>query len=509
MNEKINSYAIVNARIVKSYLEHKFYDGIVVVEGKVLYLGDSDTARMIARQHGLDVIDKKGFFLLPGFIDAHLHVESLGITLRTLNLSNVNSIDELVVLLKKKILNDKPRIIIGRGWDHERFAEKRMPTARDLDRVSSDIPIVLSRVCGHVVAVNSVVLETLRDELQRFPNNYVPRDENGSPLGLLFEDAGYLAWEYAASFLDKKIVLKEALDYLASTGITSVGWMSVNESQLNVLAELNSSLPYHSRLHLYLENILLDKADKYINLFSRNNTIVVNGVKLFADGSLGARTAYLSEDYSDMHGWRGVLLLDENKIADIAFNAIQMGLQPAVHAIGDEAIRTVIKAYKKINAGNHDARIEHVSLAPPDIIENLAKIRAIAVVQPRFAVSDWWAEQRLGDRVKYLYPFRTMLRKGIRVAFSTDAPVEPVNPWLTVQAAEINRREKLNRSEALYLYTEGSAIALRRKDIGKLEPGYRADFIITNFNPFTIPIDNLPEAHVLETYVDGRRLYPS
>jgi predicted amidohydrolase YtcJ len=510
MEKDFDSYAIVNAHVVKSYLDGNFYDGIVVVNGRVLYVGNSDVAKLIARQHGLEVIDKKGLFLLPGFIDAHMHVESLGITLKTLSLSSVSSIEELVSLLKKKIQDDKPHIVVGRGWDHERFVEKRMPTAKDLDRASRDIPIVLSRVCGHVVVVNSVVLETLRDELQKFPDSYVPRSENGLPIGLLFEDAGYLAWNYASSFLDKKEVLREALNHLVSLGITSVGWMSVNESQLNVLAELNSFSSTHSRLYLYIEDYLLEKGMYYKTVFSGSDKITVNGVKLFADGSLGARTAYLSEDYSDKPGWRGVLLMDENKIVDKASMAIQIGLQPATHAIGDEAIRHVIKAYRRINAGEYAARIEHVSLAPPDIVESLAKLKLIAVVQPRFVVSDWWAGQRLGERVRYLYPFRTMLARGVRMAFSTDAPVEPANPWLTVQAAENNREEeKLRRAEALYLYTEGSAIALRRRDIGRLEPGYKADFIITNFNPFTLPNDYLPEARVLETYVGGRKVYPA
>lgn len=507
MLNKSNSFAIIKALIVKNYFDGRLYDGMVVIDGRVAYVGDAATAKAIAMQHGVEVIDKGGKFVLPGFIDSHLHVESLGISIETADLSAAASIEELVEILRRKYLAEKPPILIGRGWDHERFVEKRMPTSRDLDRVTSDIPVVISRVCGHVVSVNTVALESLKEELRKFDESYVPRDEKGEPIGLLFEDAGYLAWNYASKFLDRKSVIMRAMERLASLGVTSVGWMSVNKAQIETVSEIARGGRLPIRLHLYVEPELLDAAGRYRELLNNNDFVKVAGVKLFADGSLGARTAYLSEDYADRGGWRGIPLLDEKKIIELTSTAVEKGLQPAVHAIGDEAIRTVLRAYKNIRSREIGARIEHVSLAYPDIIDELAKVGAIAVVQPRFVVSDWWAGDRLGERVRHLYPFRTMLKRGVKMALSTDSPVEPADPWLTVQAAELDREESLRREEALRLYTEGSASAIRRPDLGKLEPGFKADFIVVEFNPFAIPREKLSEARVLETYVDGKMVY--
>lgn len=503
-----NSFAIIDARVVKDYAEERFYDGILIIDGRIAYVGDSATTKMLAHQYGVEIMSKKGLFVLPGFIDSHLHVESLGISIKTVDLSSVNSIDELVNTLRRVYDREKPKVLIGRGWDHENFLEKRMPIAKDLDIVSREVPIVISRICGHVVSVNSLVLDALREELSVFSDNIVPKDEKGRPIGVLFEDAGYLAWDYASSFLDKKEILQLATKRLASLGITSVGWMSVNKSQLNSLLETVAENPLQIRLHLYVEQTLIDEVEEYRKRITSNDFLRINGVKLFADGSLGARTAYLSEEYNDKPGWKGVLIHDEKRIMEITSKIIEHGLQPSVHAIGDEAIRNVLRAYKKVNAGKYEARIEHVSLAFPDILEELARQRIVAVVQPRFVISDWWASYRLGYRVRYLYPFRSMLRYGIKMALSTDSPVEPANPWLTVSAAESERDESLTRKESLYLYTVGSSIALKRRDIGKLDVGYRADFVLVNFNPFTIPRQYLNDASVLETYVEGKKVYP-
>lgn len=507
MDNSAGSLAIINARIVRNHREGRFYSGMVVLEGRVAYVGDSETASAIARSHGLEVKDAGGLFVLPGFIDAHLHVESLGVQLKAADLSTARSIDELIKVLKEKYSRESPKLIVGRGWDQERLAEKRMPTARDLDRVSKDVPVVAARVCGHVVAVNSVVLEMMKEELERFDSKEVPRDEAGRPIGLLFEDAGNAAWSFAVSFFDRQELVLSALRRLASLGVTSAGWMGVSEEQLESVRNVYNgrALP---RLHLYLERSLLKRTKDFKKAPFSGDFVRVSGIKLFADGSLGARTAYLSEDYSDAPEWRGVLMMDESTLAELSAEAIESGLQPAVHAIGDEAIRTVLRAFRRVRAGRHDARIEHASLAPPDVLAEMSAQRVIAVIQPRFALSDWWAVQRLGDRVRHLYPFRDMLERGVRVALSTDSPVEPADPWETVRAAELNGSQSLSRATSLSLYTEGSAVALRRWDLGKLEVGCKADFIVTDFNPYTTPAELLvSRGGVLETYVNGVRVY--
>lgn len=500
-------YAIVNARIVRDYSERKLYSGIVIHRGTVVYVGDSEGAKRVAGQLGLDIIDKRGLYVLPGFIDAHMHLESLGIALESVDLRDASSIEELISAMRQRYARDRPPVLIGRGWDHEKFAERRMPIARDLDRVSRDVPVVVSRICGHVVSANTAALEILRDRLREFDDRLVPRDSAGEPIGLLFEDAGYLAWELAASFFDKRKVIKRAIEELLSLGVTSVGWMSVKSDQLDAVGDLYARGDGAKiRVHLYVDPSALGKAE---GLKARldDETISVRGVKLFADGSLGARTAYLSEDYSDMPNWRGILLIEEARALELISDIISRGLQPAVHAIGDEAARIVLRIYKRTDAGRVNGRIEHASLAFPDIIMGLIEAGAIAVVQPRFVISDWWARERLGPRARYLYPLKTMYEHGVAMALSTDSPVEPPSPWLTVQAAESNGSESLTREISLYLYTVGSARSIRRGDLGRLSEGYRADFIVTDFDPFDVSTEELGRVRVLETYVNGQRVH--
>jgi len=242
----------------------------------------------------------------------------------------------------------------------------------------------------------------------------------------------------------------------------------------------------------------------------------VVGLKVFADGSFGARTAALREPYSDDPGNSGVLLADRNALLRSLEAAGRAGLQLAVHAIGDRALEEVVAAAKA--SGAH-LRVEHASLAPPDLLSELAELGLWVSAQPRFVISDWWIVSRLGrERARWAYPFRSFLERGIGLSFSSDAPVEPCNPFEGVYAAvtrgslegleiaELTAGEALSWEEALRCYTE-TAPRLLGEQLGRLSPGYRADFVVVDRDPLSVPVAELRRIRVLATYVNGELAY--
>ena len=248
----------------------------------------------------------------------------------------------------------------------------------------------------------------------------------------------------------------------------------------------------------------------------------VVGLKVIVDGSLGARTAWLSKPYADDPTIRGTPLWSYEELREVAEAAYRRGFQLAIHAIGDSALDMVLRLYRELGVSPGDrARVEHASVARPEQIAEMAGMGVVAVVQPHFVVTDWWVVRRVGEeRAPWVYPFRTMMERGVRLAFSTDAPVEPVDPFETLYAAttrgvregielaRLTPNEVLGVAEALDAYTRGSAYALRDPMAGSLEPGHYADLAVLSADPLATEPAGLRDIEVLETYVAGRRVYP-
>jgi predicted amidohydrolase YtcJ len=321
--------------------------------------------------------------------------------------------------------------------------------------------------------------------------------------------------------------IKTAQDHLLSMGVTTIGVAGCGLKVLRALMSLWSRGELRVRVRLYLYHRdgdvdilgILDKigvkcgfGDEYLRIM---------GVKLFADGALGPRTAWLSEPYTDDPSTSGVPLLEPEELKKLVKRTHDIGLQVAVHAIGDRALDAVLDAFSYIKPEKLRHRIEHASLVRDDQLEELKKLNPALSVQPHFVLSDWWAKSRVGEkRIKWLYRFKTLITSGLLVGFSTDAPVEPVNPWETIYAAitrgrydnvpyyEDTASEKLTLLESLYAYTQGSARLLRSEsEIGTLEQGKLADFIILDKDPLSVTEKELRELRVRETYVSGERAY--
>ena len=495
-----------NARVMGSY-----ENTCIVVEDK--YIVDVGGPSICEKYDSVDRIDVGGRVVIPGLIDAHLHLGSLALMHDWVDLRGVKSIEEL-----KNAISSKAKTtsgwVLGRGWDHELFVEKRLPTRWDLDEAVSDKPVVIVRICGHVAVANTMALK-LAGILDKIPRGYehlVGREGNRIN-GVLFEDAVKLVLDKApkpslGELADK---IHTVLRRLASYGITTVHSMDATMNEYRALEILRKEGRLPIRVRVFLS--LRDYKEKPNTLTLGDEWLSIRGVKVFADGSFGGRTAALLEPYSDDPGNYGKLLLSKDSIGELARSLAGKGLSLAVHAIGDRAVLEVSKAIKEYGLGN--VRIEHASLTPPEVLDELVSHKPYSiVVQPHFTISDWWLKSRLGERAKYAYMYKTMISRGLVVAAGSDAPVEPVNPWLSLSAAitrgrlrDINPYEKLSISEALAMYTRNASIAGLDKYLGNIRKGFYADLVVVDENPWGLYDEDVAGIKPVLVIVGGRIVY--
>ena len=521
--------------IVKGFLCSKAYlsfkpllteEAFLVVNGKVAYVGSYERVKSLTKELSGELIDLRGYVVMPGFVDPHTHLDSLALSLTSLELRGVMSIKELRERIKSFLSKHKDlEVLYGRGWDQELLAEGRWPTRWDIDDLVPDKPAVLTRLCGHVALVNSVVIDELG--LDRLSNPNVVRDANGRVLGIVKEDLVGLVWDYLTSKIKSwGKLLSNSLRYLASLGVTTVGFLDARlryVKELMRLYSLNKWLPVRVKAYLSLKDFIRYK--EVLGVALGNEYVGIVGIKLFTDGSLGARTAYLSTPYEDDPKNRGQLLMRWGDLLKYSLEATSLGLQVATHAIGDAAIDEVLKAYTELIRRGVDPkllRIEHLSVVRPDQIELISKLGIKVSIQPRFVISDWWVVKRVGrGRASWVYPFKTLLKSGVPLGISTDTPVEPPNPWESIYAAvtrgayegielsSLTPNESLSTDEALDLYTRGSAKLLNDPYIGTLEVGKYADFIVLTEDPLRLNPKELRSLKVLATYVGGRESWVS
>lgn len=515
-----------NGNIYVSFIPLRKVTGLVVYGERILYSGDSDKAERLTKSLNGSVIDLAGLTIMPGFIDTHMHLDMLGVTLNTIDLRGIESIESLKKRLKEyyqKHLDSS--WIVGRGWDQELFREKRWPNRLDLDEVVSDKPVLLERVCGHAAVINTMALNLISEHFNISQNPNFLKDEDGNFTGVIIEDAVKILREYYQSrFSEMSRMLFSGLKYAASVGVTMIGFMSCDASSLRLLQILRETEGLPIKVRVYLK-------DTYLNTLSNlglrkgfgDDMLKIMGVKIFVDGSLGAHTAWLSEPYDDLPEKCGVPVIDGEKLRETMYGCHKAGLQLAIHAIGDKAIDYVLDSYSFLgnDFSKYRHRIEHASILRPDQISKIAQLGLLVSIQPHFIISDWWAVKRVGQRrVHWVYPFKSMIRNNVKIGLSTDSPVEPLNPWETVYAAvtrgsrqqiELSKYtldETLSLHEALHYYTKGAAyFFFEEEKTGTLERGKYADLIVIDKDPLSIGVDELLTIKNLMTIVSGKIVY--
>ncbi len=498
---------LLNAKVVSP--PRVFNADIGVCGDKICFVGRAGEELKKSAQH---VIDCSNRVVTPGFVDSHFHVLSTAVVEKlSADLSHARSFKEIVNALREWSTKFKGRWVIARGWDHEKLVEKRIFTKKLLDEAVPEKPAIAVRVCGHVAVVNSRAIE----EVGLRCGDPGVECVDGVPTGVVYEDTVAKVWKHAVESLGVEHLVNAVFDILSSLpklGITCVHAMDVSTMELSILCLLRliNALPVRVRVYLSL-----DAFRKLAAHVSGDDMLRVCGVKVFADGSFGARTAALREPYSDDATNRGRLLLSSKNLAKIVEEAEEYGMQVAVHAIGDLALEETLKALEESSMRH---RIEHASLTPPDIVEKLSRLNLAVVVQPRFVVSDFWIIDRLGvERARYVYAYRTLIERGIPLASSSDSPVEPYDPLEgmrilvtrgkpTSPLAELTPEERLSPIEALSTYTVNGAYASRDEHVlGRVEPGFLADLVILD----TEDPRNIPFSRVLATLVGGKVVYAS
>lgn len=526
----------VNGNIYVSFNPVKKVEALIVAGDKIAYIGSNELVKQLIELAKGRLVDLKGHTVLPGFIDSHMHLDELGMYLDMLDLRGVKSVRELKRRLEEYSKRSDGSWIIGHGWDHELFEERRLPTRYDLDEIVNDRPVMLSRICMHTAVLNTRALEVTGLINMKLPG--ILLDEKGVPTGVVKEEAFFsIARERFKENLtleEYERFLENAMKYAASKGVTTVGFALCDLKSFAALTRLKikKGFPIRVRVYLHPGEKRADEVDMYGNkdvldtlakLGVRrgfgDSFLKIMGVKVVADGGLGARTAWLTQPYSDEPSASGAPNLGEEMLMKIVKEAHEAGLQVAVHCIGDRTMDLALKVYKSIE-GLEDARhrVEHASLLRSEHVNELASLNIPVSVQPHFIITDWWAKNRVGEgRIKWLWPFKTMIRKGVKVGVGTDCPVEPLNPWETVYAAVTRGRydsipyyqdteeECLTLEETLHAYTWGSAYIMHEEDnLGGLEEGRLADFIVVDRDPFNLREEELKNVKVIETYVGGR-----
>ncbi|MBO3802661.1 MAG: amidohydrolase, partial [Candidatus Brockarchaeota archaeon] len=405
--------------------------------------------------------------------------------------------------------------------------EKRYPTRWDLDEVEGERPVILTRICGHAAVLNSKALEEAGLLDEKLDSPHLWKGAGGEPTGIVAEKLLELVenkFPTSAALGDSLRHLQNGLLCCASKGVTTLGFVSCTLESYRALQVLRREGKLLARVRVYMA---ADALGALASLGVRggygDGMLKVAGIKAFADGSLGARTAWLSFPYADLPGESGGPLVGEEELARIVRSAEELDLQVATHGIGDRAIDLILGAYGRAEGTKRlRHRIEHCSIVRGDQIRRIKELGAAVTIQPRFAISDWWVTSRIGmERAKLAYPFKTLAGETDFVGIGTDCPVEPVDPWETVYAAATRGalegvplgvetpEQRLTLEETLDKYTRGSAGAMNEEgELGTLELGMYADFVVLETDPFSIGAERVRDLKVSETYVGGNRTFP-
>lgn len=466
-------------------------------------------------------IDLKGATVLPGFIDCHIHLVEYGLSLQNLDLRDTDTVEQLKQRVSARA-RETSSWILGRGWDQEKFSEKRYPTRQDLDEASPGNPVLLRRVCGHICVVNSVALRAagISAATPDPTGGIIDRDSTGEPTGILRENAVELIERSVPdlSLEDYEKGTVAACQKAVEAGLTSVHCIVSSETELRALLKLRADGRLPLRFYVFVPPEQM-KAASQLGVISGfgDEWVRLGGVKIFTDGSLGARTAALEAPYSDDPLNRGVTIYTQEQLDELVSEAQRGDLQAAVHAIGDRAIGMALESLRKAKSRIHGRdlrhRIEHASVLNPQLIRRLKEIGLIASVQPNFVVSDFWVEQRLGaERTRFTYSFSSLLGAGVVTVGGSDCPVEPLAPLSGIAAAvnRSNREEALIVEDAIALYTRNAAYASFDENVkGTIGPGKYADIVVLQKDPRKVPPSKIAETKILMTIVGGRIAYSS
>jgi len=522
---------VTNAKVYTVDKNQPRAEAVAVIGDRIVAVGTS--SEMDAwRSADTKVIDAGGKLLLPGFNDSHVHFISGGMQLDSVDLRNTTSADEFARRLAERAkITPKGEWITGGDWDEEKWSPAQLPTRRTIDAATPNTPVFVNRYDGHEALANSLALKLagITAATKSPAGGEIVKDEQGQPTGVLKDAAQALvAGKIPPISHERRMrAAKRALQQAARLGVTSVQTMSADYEDIGVYSELAERSELTARIYVAPS---LGTWEREASIGVRHAWgspyLRIGAMKAFADGSLGSTTAYFFQPYIDAPKTHGVLS-DEmqplSKMRDRMMGADSAGLQLCIHAIGDQAISMVLDLFTDVEKAHGQAdrrwRIEHAQHIAPKDFDRFASLNVIASMQPYHAIDDGrWAEQRIGpERIKTTYAFRTLLDKGVKLAFGTDWSVAPLDPMKGLYAAVTRStldeknpngwvpEQKIMLSEAVEAYTMGSAYAeFQDKEKGSITPGKLADMVLLSDDIFRLDPKKIGDVQVDLTVVGGK-----
>ena len=528
----------------------KFCDALIIDKGRIHASGTKRELLLTAPKDA-ERIDAEGALVLPAFHDSHLHLMWAGRRESGIECAGAKSVEEVVQRGRELIARVKPApgaYIQGNGVNPDLFSEgeKRELRREDVDKISTVHPVVLSRHCGHTIYCNSAALKLagLSDSAPQVEGGTAGKDEHGRPTGVFSENGSALIRRSMPAYSgeDMKAFLRLAMKKAHSLGITSCGSYDTDGTDFENIVGVYRETYDEFRaagvpgLRVSMQCGVCGSEDILEARLGRDRSALwedplwgsflkASSVKLFADGTLGAHTAWMRQPYRDRPGSSGFPVLDQAFLDHVAQKASDRGVQVLVHAIGDACMDSVLSAFEKVTApGKNPCRhgIIHCQVTDPAILKRMAANRILALVQPVFLADDRHIlESRIGPELASTsYAWASMLRCGIPVSFSTDAPVSPMDPLSCIEWAVLRKDSGDPQSSAFYpdecvdihsavdAYTQNSVYAnFDETTLGRIEPGRCADLVFLDRDLFTIPPEEIHKTRVLKTMCAGELVY--
>ena len=518
--------ALIDCNVLTMNPSQPHAEAIAIKEDKIVKVGtNKEISRWIGKNTKIIEL-KKGETVVPGLIDTHVHIADFGRFLTWLDLKGVKSIKEMQKIIKKRAQETpQGKWILGQGWDQTSFAEKRYPNIHDLDEAALNHPVILYHQSGCMCAVNSKALELagITKETNAPSGGTIENDpETGEPTGVLRENAMNLIWKIVPDPDEEEVLDATSLacEKIVEAGVTSVHWIVSSWTEIQIIRRLRAENKLPLRVYIIFPADILDQIT---SLRSRkgieDDRVRLGGVKIFADGSLAARTASLKEPYNDDLATKGKLLYTQEELRALVAKLHKANFRLVIHAMGDQAIDMVLstleKTLKELPRKNHRYRIEHASVLNKELIHRIKKLGVIVAVQPCTIISEftsWSATDRLGlKRARWLYPLKTLFKEGIRVSGGSDCPMEQISAFSGIQAAVTRQffpEEQITVDEALRMYTVNAAYASFDENIkGSIEEGKLADLTVISRDPRKTPPNQIEDIKVKMTIVGGKMVY--
>jgi predicted amidohydrolase YtcJ len=517
---------VINATVYTVDESFSKMESFAVADGKIVATGS--TEEILAEYTSENIIDAKEKFIYPGFNDAHAHFNGYGENLmQYADLRGTTRPEEIYEIILAHHEKFGGEWVLGRSWDQNDWQVAEFPDKTKLDELFPETPVYLVRVDGHAGWCNSKALEMagITDET-KVAGGFIEL-KNGEPSGILIDNAMGLVSRLIPEITieQQKLGLMEAQKNCFAAGLTSVTDAGIDKSTVLLMEGMQSSGELKMRI-----NAMLNPSEENFEYFvkrgpKKEERLVVNTIKLFADGALGSRGALLLDDYSDDPGNKGIQIETQEYYDNICKLAYENNFAVATHCIGDGANRLMLDTYGKFLKGENDRRwrIEHAQIIHPDDMEKFAQFSIVPSVQATHATSDmYWAGDRLGEErlSNGAYAYQTLLHQLGWLPNGTDFPVEEIYPLFTFYASVFRtdqsgwpeggflKEEGLSREQALRSMTIWPAKAsFEENEKGSLEPGKWADFVILDTNLMTASPQQVINAKIESTWISGEKVF--